>query len=79
VSTDPVDLIEMVHKSNYVALVYSKNKKQVVVWDDYEERSCTEISFNTDVLAMKIWKDTFVVVLIDKIYIFNFGSMECID
>lgn len=49
------------------------------MWDDYEERSCTEISFNTDVLAMKIWKDTFVVVLIDKIYIFNFGTMECID
>lgn len=28
---------------------------------------------------MKIWKDTFVVVLVDKIYIFNFSSMECIE
>ena len=27
VNTDAVELIEMVHKSNYVALVFSKNKK----------------------------------------------------
>lgn len=28
---------------------------------------------------MKIWKDIFAVVLIDKIYLFTFSTMECID
>lgn len=28
---------------------------------------------------MKIWKDMFIVVLIDKVYVFNFSSMECIE
>ena len=69
----------MVYKSNFLALVFEKDKKQVVIWDDYEERACTEISFHSEIISMKIWKDKFVVVLLDKIYIFNFSTMECID
>ena len=52
--TDSVEKIEMMQKSNYIALVYTKDKKKVVVWDDYEERACTEIAFHTDVLQMKL-------------------------
>ena len=43
VETESVELIEMVNKSNYIALVFTKDKQKVVIWDDYEERACTEI------------------------------------
>jgi hypothetical protein len=62
-----------------VALVFEKDKKQVVIWDDYEERACTEIALHSPVISMKIWKDVFAVVLIDKVYLFHFSTMECID
>lgn len=50
-----------------------------MIWDEYEERVCTEISFHSDVIAMKLSKELFLVVLEDKSYVFTFSNMECID
>ena len=59
--------------------MFSKDPKKVVIWDDYEERACTEISFHSDVLSMKFCKELLVVTLVEKVYVFTFHNMECIE
>lgn len=54
---DGVDLIEMMYKSNIIALVYSRENSKVVIWDDYEQKSRTEITFNNQIKQLRLRKD----------------------
>lgn len=72
-------MIEMMYKSNFIALVFEKDKQKVVIWDDYEKRTRTEISFHSDVKNMKLSKDLLVVALDEKVFVFNFEDLKCID
>ncbi len=78
----------MMNKSNIIALVFTNDPKQVVIWDDHEEENRTEISFSSDVMAIKLRKDMYeiripyidrlIVVLIDKVFVFSFEGLKCI-
>ena len=67
------------YKSNLIAIVFEKDKDKVVIWDDYEERTKTEISFHSEVKNIKLSKEHMVVVLDEKVFVFNFGSLKWID
>jgi hypothetical protein len=60
---ESVELIEMMYRTNFIVLVLSSQRQKVVIWDDYERKNRTEISFNAVVKNVKLRKDMLVVIL----------------
>jgi len=71
----------MMYKTNIIVLVLSKAKNKVVIWDDFEKKNRTEITFNNNniIKNIKLRKDMLVVVLEDKIFVFNFETLKLIE
>jgi hypothetical protein len=69
----------MMYKTNFIVLVLQESRNKVVIWDDYERRNVTEISFNTDVRAVLLRKDILVVVLDVKTFTFSFLNLKMIE
>ncbi len=76
---ESVFLIEMMYKSNIIVLVFMRQKKKVVIWDDNEKKNRTEITFNSDIRNIKLRKEMLAVVLEDKVFIFNFETLKLIE
>lgn len=79
-----IGIIEMLFRSNFLALVgggvnprHPKNK--VMIWDDHQSRSLGEISFKSDVLAVRLRRDLIVVVVERTIYSYNFRDLKLVD
>ncbi len=79
--SESVELIEMMYKTNIIVLVFTKSKNKVVIWDDHEKKNRTEITFNnnSDIKNIRLRKDILVVVLEDKIFVFNFETLKLIE
>ena len=60
---ESVEIIEMMYKTNFIVLVLSSARHKVVIWDDYERKNRTEITFNSVVKNVKLRKDMLVVIL----------------
>jgi len=74
----------MLNISNILAFVgggdypkFSPNK--IIIWDDHQGKIVSQLRFNSDVIKVKIRKDSIIGVLYDKIYIFNISTLETID
>ena len=74
----------MLNISNILAFVgggdypkFSPNK--ITIWDDHQGKIVSQIRFNSDIIKVKIRKDSIIGVLYDKIYIFNISTLETID
>lgn len=78
---ESVSLIEMMYKTNIIVLVFTKQKNKVVIWDDHEKKNRTEITFATssEIRNIKLRKDILVIVLDDKIFVFNFETLKLIE
>jgi len=73
----------MLYKCNIIALVgggknpkYPKNK--VMIWDDIQATCIAELEFSTDVCGVRLRRDKIIVILENKIYIYNFGNLKLI-
>ena len=53
----------MMYKTNFIVLVLTDARDKVVIWDDFERRNVTEISFNSDVKNVLLRKDMLIVAL----------------
>lgn len=78
---DSIELIEMMYKTNIIVLVFTRQKNKVVIWDDHEKKNRTEITFNqnSEIKNIRLRKDMLVVVLEDKIFVFNFETLKLIE
>ncbi len=76
---ESVELIEMMYRTNFIVLVLSSQRHKVVIWDDYERKNRTEISFNSVVKNVKLRKDMLVVILEQKTFIFAFMALKLIE
>ena len=77
-------MVVMLYKTNILALVGSEsnpiyNKNKVVIWDDYQKKSLSELKFSQSILNLKLRKDKIVIICFDKIYLFNLSSFQNLD
>ncbi|CAI9102172.1 OLC1v1000397C4 [Oldenlandia corymbosa var. corymbosa] len=76
-----IGIVAMLFRCNILAFVgggpspaYSPNK--VMLWDDYQARCIGELSFRTDVMSVRLRRDRIIVVLMQKILVYNFADLK---
>nr|XP_043620461.1 autophagy-related protein 18a-like [Erigeron canadensis] len=79
-----ISAVQMLFRCNILALVgggpqpqYPVNK--VMIWDDHQGRCIGELSFRTEVKSVRLRRDRIIVILVQKIFIYNFVDLKLLQ
>ena len=78
-------IAQLLFNTQIVALVSESEKNKVTIWDEYQLRKVEAIVLNQPVLAVKLRKDKIVVVMKNRIHMYNledldfFGALQTVD
>src|SRR5947207_317868 len=69
--------IEMIQRTNILALVGSKGgQNTVMLWDDAAKKFTGELKFKSQVVGVQMLRQRIVVVLETKIYVYNLQDLK---
>jgi len=78
------EMVEMLFKTNLMVLIGGgKNPKypanKVIIWDDFKAQRIAELDFKTAVKTVKWNREWIVVILEERVYIYNFTDLRLLD
>ncbi len=62
-----------------IVLFLSLGISQVILWDDHQNRCIGELSYRSNVKAVKLRRDVVAVVLATKVYLYALSDLKVID
>lgn len=74
-----VHLVEMLYRSNIIALVYRDKMDKLYMWDTKRKNEIGNISFKSTILKVALRRDLIVVCLHSNVYVHNFRDLKAID
>ena len=79
-----IALVAMLYKSNIFALVGSEPDSKefppnkVVLWDDLQGAAIAEFDFHAKVESVKMRRDTIMIIVKNKTFIYNFSDLKLV-
>lgn len=72
--------VQMLFRSNILALVGTdgSSRNKVLIWDDRLNHCIRELLFRSEVKAVRLRSDRIVVVMLQKIYVYDFFNYKLI-